>query len=114
MRLTVGRRRPTPGDQYPVLCEHLAERLEKEKFDIRSAVMCYICAKNFPKTVSIWANTHVASAGSKKLALQDAPVLPWGSAPALRAMEIGCMREVSSALCREGSSGGEEAALKPQ
>lgn len=55
--------------------------------------ICYICAKNFPKTVSIWANTHVASQakhenineiriwctwhselnfqGSQKLALQD-------------------------------------------
>ena len=27
----------------------------------RSRQICYICAKNFPKTVSIWANTHVAS-----------------------------------------------------
>merc|ERR1719229_483934 len=26
---------------------------------------------NFPKTVKIWANTHVASKGSQKLALQD-------------------------------------------
>lgn len=59
------------GEQYKALCEQLAERLEKEKFDIRSAVICYICAKNFPKTVSIWANTHVASQGSQKLALQD-------------------------------------------
>lgn len=57
--------------EYQALCEQLAERLEKEKFDIRSAVICYICAKNFPKTVSIWANTHVASQGSQKLALQD-------------------------------------------
>eukprot|EP00438_Fugacium_kawagutii_P023184 Skav219470 [mRNA] locus=scaffold2809:51831:60425:+ [translate_table: standard] len=47
--------------EYQALCEQLAERLEKEKFDISSAVICYICAKNFPKTVSIWANTHVAS-----------------------------------------------------
>jgi len=59
------------GDQFPGLCEQLAERLEKEKFDIRSAVICYICAKNFTKTVSIWASTHVASQGSQKLALQD-------------------------------------------
>jgi len=58
-------------DRYPVLCEQLAERLEKENFDIRSAVICYICAKNFTKTVTIWANTHVASSGSKKVALQD-------------------------------------------
>jgi len=59
------------GDQFPGLCEQLAERLEKEKFDIRSAVICYICAKNFTKTVNIWANTHVASQGSRTLALQD-------------------------------------------
>jgi protein transport protein SEC31 len=59
------------GSEYQALCEQLAERLEKEKFDIRSAVICYICAKNFPKTVAIWANTHVASQGSQKLALQD-------------------------------------------
>ncbi|CAE7256820.1 sec31 [Symbiodinium sp. KB8] len=57
--------------EYQALCEQLAERLEKEKFDIRSALICYICAKNFPKTVSIWAITHVASQGSQNLALQD-------------------------------------------
>jgi len=57
------------ADQYPSLCEKLAERLETEKFDIRSAVVCYICASNFPKTVSIWAN--MTSQGSHKLALQD-------------------------------------------
>ncbi|CAE7266691.1 SEC31A [Symbiodinium natans] len=59
------------GREYQALCEQLAERLEKEKFDIRSALICYICAKNFPKTVSIWAITHVASQGSQNLALQD-------------------------------------------
>eukprot|EP00928_Gymnodinium_smaydae_P038057 TRINITY_DN26327_c0_g5_i1.p1 TRINITY_DN26327_c0_g5~~TRINITY_DN26327_c0_g5_i1.p1 ORF type:complete len:1130 (-),score=215.34 TRINITY_DN26327_c0_g5_i1:160-3549(-) len=59
------------GDQYQGLCLQLAERLEKEKFDIRSAVICYICAGDFSKTVSIWSNTHVASQGSKNLALQD-------------------------------------------
>eukprot|EP00928_Gymnodinium_smaydae_P038699 TRINITY_DN26635_c0_g1_i1.p1 TRINITY_DN26635_c0_g1~~TRINITY_DN26635_c0_g1_i1.p1 ORF type:complete len:1161 (+),score=204.92 TRINITY_DN26635_c0_g1_i1:294-3485(+) len=59
------------GDQYQPLCLQLAERLEKEKFDIRSAVICYICAGDFSKTVTIWSNTHVASQGSKHLALQD-------------------------------------------
>lgn len=57
--------------EYQDLCAQLATRLETEKFDIRSAVICYICARNFQKTVSIWANTHVASQGSQKLALQD-------------------------------------------
>jgi len=58
------------NDEYQHLCELLAERLQ-EAFDVRSAVICYICARNFPKTVSIWANTHIASSGSQKLALQD-------------------------------------------
>jgi len=59
------------GDQYQPLCEQLAERLDKESYDPRSALMCHICAKNFPKTVSIWANTQFGSRGSQKLALQD-------------------------------------------
>lgn len=33
--------------------------------DPRGVQICYICAKNFPKTVSIWANTHVASQAGK-------------------------------------------------
>merc|ERR1719498_2338882 len=57
------------GDQYAGLCEKLAHRLETEKFDTRSAVVCYICAGNFPKTVQIW--TTQPSQGTQKLALQD-------------------------------------------
>lgn len=57
------------GEHYAPLCLQLAARLEK--FDIRSAVICYICAGDFSKTVTIWSNTHVASQGSKNLALQD-------------------------------------------
>merc|ERR1719238_2448256 len=57
------------GDQYQGLCEQLALRLEKEKFDTRSAVVCYICAGNFPKTVTIW--TTQPSQGTQQLALQD-------------------------------------------
>eukprot|EP00747_Dinoflagellata_sp_TGD_P222388 gnl/TRDRNA2_/TRDRNA2_94090_c2_seq1.p1 gnl/TRDRNA2_/TRDRNA2_94090_c2~~gnl/TRDRNA2_/TRDRNA2_94090_c2_seq1.p1 ORF type:complete len:635 (-),score=160.55 gnl/TRDRNA2_/TRDRNA2_94090_c2_seq1:69-1730(-) len=60
------------GDKYQILCEQLAARLETEKFDIRSAVVCYVCAKNFSKTVGIWANINMgAGQGSQKLALQD-------------------------------------------
>jgi len=59
------------GDQYQTLCEQLAERLEKEKFDPRSALICHICARNFPKTVSIWAQGGFSAQGSQKLALQD-------------------------------------------
>jgi protein transport protein SEC31 len=57
------------GQQFPTLCERLAQRLEKEKFDTRSAVICYICAGNFPQTVNIW--TSQPSQGTQKLALQD-------------------------------------------
>jgi len=56
--------------QFKTLCMQLAERLEKEKFDIRSAVICYVCAGNFQKTVGIWSNT-MNKAGSKNFALQD-------------------------------------------
>lgn len=59
------------GDQYQILCEQLAERLQNEKFDPRSALICHICARNFPKTVSIWAQTGFSTQGSQKLALQD-------------------------------------------
>lgn len=58
------------GTRYQTLCLQLGERLEKEKFDIRSAVNCYICAGDFLKTIGIWVNTHVATQGSQKLALQ--------------------------------------------
>jgi len=58
------------AEQYESLCGKLAERLD-ESFDPRSAMICHICAKNFPKTVGIWAATHVGSQGSQKLALQD-------------------------------------------
>lgn len=57
------------GDKYTILCEQLALRLEKEKFDTRSAVVCYICAGNFPKTVSIW--TTQPSPGTQQRSLQD-------------------------------------------
>lgn len=59
------------GNRFQPLCLQLGERLEKEKFDIRSAVNCYICAGNFLKTIGIWVNTHVATQGSQKLALQE-------------------------------------------
>merc|ERR1719482_1451586 len=48
----------------------LGERLEKEKFDIRAAVVCYICGMHFTKTAEIWSNMS-ASQGSPKLALQN-------------------------------------------
>ncbi|KJP85294.1 hypothetical protein AK88_05076 [Plasmodium fragile] len=36
------------------LCETLAKRLQNEKFDIRAASICYLCASNFDQTVQIW------------------------------------------------------------
>merc|ERR1719163_298624 len=56
--------------EYAALCEKLAGRLENEKFDIRSAVVCFICAGNFTSTVNIWSNMSTTQ-GSQKLALQD-------------------------------------------
>ncbi|CRG94344.1 protein transport protein SEC31, putative [Plasmodium gallinaceum] len=38
------------------LCETLAKRLQNEKFDIRAASICYLCACNFSETVEIWNN----------------------------------------------------------
>nr|BAD42858.1 PFB0640c [Plasmodium falciparum 3D7] len=34
----------------------LAKRLQNEKFDIRAASICYLCACNFSETVEIWNN----------------------------------------------------------
>jgi len=59
------------GNQYQPLCEQLAQRLEKEKFDICAAVVCYMCARNFQKTINIWVQTPVAVQGSHELGLQD-------------------------------------------
>mmetsp|Transcript_11336 Transcript_11336/g.21478 ORF Transcript_11336/g.21478 Transcript_11336/m.21478 type:complete len:1133 (-) Transcript_11336:68-3466(-) len=58
------------GEKYCMLCEQLGERLEKEKIEPRSAMICYICAGNFTKTVNIWSSTHIATQGSQKLGLQ--------------------------------------------
>ncbi|CAE7030250.1 SEC31B, partial [Symbiodinium sp. CCMP2456] len=50
---------------------HECHRVPSSSDVSRCCQICYICAKNFPKTVSIWAITHVASQGSQNLALQD-------------------------------------------
>ncbi|KMZ82257.1 hypothetical protein PVIIG_03511 [Plasmodium vivax India VII] len=39
---------------FNTLCETLAKRLQNEKFDIRAASICYLCASNFDQTVEIW------------------------------------------------------------
>ena len=48
--------------------EMLAERLEKERFDIRSAVLCYLACGSFSNTVRIWASmSHTQSSQSQAL-----------------------------------------------
>ncbi|CRG98709.1 protein transport protein SEC31, putative [Plasmodium relictum] len=52
------------------LCETLAKRLQNEKFDIRAASICYLCACNFSETVEIW-NNMPSKKGSLLNVLQD-------------------------------------------
>ncbi|ETB57173.1 hypothetical protein YYC_04992 [Plasmodium yoelii 17X] len=52
------------------LCEILAKRLQNEKFDVRSASICYLCASNFPETVEIW-DSMPSSKSTLLNALQD-------------------------------------------
>ncbi|SBT86487.1 protein transport protein SEC31, putative [Plasmodium malariae] len=44
------------NSNFNALCETLAKRLQNEKFDIRAASICYLCACNFSETVEIWNN----------------------------------------------------------
>jgi len=43
------------SEEFPALCETLAERLETEKRDISSATLCYMCATNVERVVHFWA-----------------------------------------------------------
>lgn len=52
------------------LTEKLADRLEHEKFDVRSAVLCCVCSKNFGKTISFWSSMN-NNVRSQNLALQS-------------------------------------------
>ncbi|EUD66771.1 hypothetical protein C922_02756 [Plasmodium inui San Antonio 1] len=52
------------------LCETLAKRLQNEKFDIRAASICYLCASNFDQTVQIW-NDMPSTQSSLLNVLQD-------------------------------------------
>lgn len=57
------------GEDYKRLVELLATRLEKERFDVRSAVLCYLSCGSFENTVRLWAsmsNVH----GSQSQSLQ--------------------------------------------
>ena len=57
------------AENYRRLVEMLAERLEKERFDVRSAVLCYLACGSFSNTVRIWASMSHAQA-SQSQALQ--------------------------------------------
>jgi protein transport protein SEC31 len=41
-------------EEFPVMCELLAMRLETEAHDLNSAKICYMCSMNFAKTISMW------------------------------------------------------------
>lgn len=57
------------GEGYARLVEMLGERLEKERFDVRSAVLCYLACGSFENTVRIWASMSNTQ-GSQSQALQ--------------------------------------------
>ena len=57
------------GEDYTRLVEQLASRLEKERFDVRSAVLCYLCCGSFANTVRLWASMSNVQ-GSQSQSLQ--------------------------------------------
>ncbi|CAD7961704.1 unnamed protein product [Amoebophrya sp. A25] len=62
----------TREQDWRFLCEKLAERLEMEKYDTRSAVLCCVSSKNFAKTISFWSAMNATTAGrSPHQALQS-------------------------------------------
>jgi protein transport protein SEC31 len=56
-------------EEYPKLTEQLAARLEKERFDVRSAVLCYLACGSFSNTVRLW-NSMSSIQGSQAQSLQ--------------------------------------------
>jgi protein transport protein SEC31 len=42
------------SEEFSVLCEALAARLEKELLDTKSAALCYMCAANVSQTIRYW------------------------------------------------------------
>jgi protein transport protein SEC31 len=63
------------SEEFPSLCETLANRLEKELNDKHNATLCYMCASNVPRVVQFWTEElDIANAKLGKidtLALQD-------------------------------------------
>lgn len=62
-------------DQFWSLCESLGSRLEFEVGDTQSAIMCYMCATNVPRTVAIWTQELKAINTSKGGDLLDRKAL---------------------------------------
>jgi protein transport protein SEC31 len=60
----------SPDEEFARLVETLATRLENERFDVRSAVLCYLSCGSFANTVRIWASMSHGQ-GSQSQALQD-------------------------------------------
>jgi len=56
------------SDEFPAMCEALANRLETELGDSDSATLCYMCAANVARTVGFWTKElHAANAASGHL-----------------------------------------------
>ena len=47
------------SDEFPLLCEALAGRLETELGDVNSATLCFMCAANVSRTVGFWTQELV-------------------------------------------------------
>lgn len=52
--------------EFQKLVHALGERLEKERFDIRSAVLCYLVSGSFEQTVRIWSSMSGVQASSSE------------------------------------------------
>jgi protein transport protein SEC31 len=63
------------SEEFPVMCEALASRLENEAKDVNSAALCYMCATNVTRTVSFWVDELTAANSAKghvdTIALQE-------------------------------------------
>jgi protein transport protein SEC31 len=56
------------NENYARLVELLAGRLERERFDVRSAVLCYMACGSFDHTVRIWASmSHTQTSQNQAL-----------------------------------------------
>eukprot|EP00916_Digyalum_oweni_P001967 GHVL01003743.1.p1 GENE.GHVL01003743.1~~GHVL01003743.1.p1 ORF type:complete len:1101 (+),score=237.29 GHVL01003743.1:70-3372(+) len=61
----------TYSDNFSKHCELLGDRLKSEKLDFRAAVLCFLCSKNFQKTVVLWASMSSSGPLSMTQELQE-------------------------------------------